>query len=353
MGIFKDTYYFSLNDVTFTVEVGPSKVTSSDMHAVVIKNEEILAKDSIDDIFEDDRKLYLSFTDDAQHNIKVEVGAIDLLRNTAVVVCLDEKLIYESHPGEKVISWSDLVSKQAGLYADGDESSDDQANNSSTSSILDERDKTFDQLDAKRKGFTGVFLTAIVLVALWVLFTDAAGIDIIIVTSAVLISGLAAQLLLRIPTISGGALAIATGLVLYGAAHEYILNNEPATRIGLTLTSIAIVAGYSVYYTYYRLNSNKNDPSSKLARIPFSDIRRSVSLFLFLAITNAVFTVYASDAIFYLWNFVALTLIITSVFSPLIKKRTPIQRYKAKSSTVSKSKTEKPKVKKKHNSKDL
>lgn len=350
MGIFKDTHSFSIRNVTYTVEVGPSKLTANDMHAVVKRGEEILAKDSIEDAWEDDRKLLLTFND-AQHNIRIDVGAIDLIHNTAIVVHQDNKLIYESHPGKKVISWTDLLSKQAGLYIEEDESLTDKPSSSSSDS-LDERDKTFDTVSKAKRSYTGLFLAAILIVAAWNIFTNRPGIDTVIMASAVFVSGVAAHTLLRVPTISGGAVGIAAFLLSYGLFQQFVLGNGSTNKLGFTFTALSIIIGHVVYYVYYRLVSNRMRLVSSNQTLPNSEIRRSLIFFTVLAFGNTVFALFASDELFGLWSLAALVSIFYYIFSPYMKSRNPARPNPRKGTVSGRLKSKKFKSNKKTDSDD-
>lgn len=346
MGLFKDTHPFQIDGKDYQVVIKTS--LGKDIHAKLLQDGKEVAHDDNLNAVADDRDFVIHFKLKDGRCVRIEAGWISPLK-TAIIVLVDGKLYHESSPGANIMTPLEVY----GLTPE-DFSPPEQLNktteiplkDSSTSDILDERDKTFDQLKAKRKGFTGIFLTAIVLVALWGPFTDATGIDIMTVASAVLISGLAAQLLLRIPTISGGALAIAAGLLLYGASRQYILNNDRTNEISFTLTSFVIVIGYIVYYLYYR----KNDSFSKPPGIPVSEIRRSIGFFLFLGVTNALFVFYASDDMYNLWSSAVLIIFAVYIFSIFRKKRTPMQQLSAEKSYVSKNKMKKTKVKKKPDS---
>lgn len=322
MGIFKDTHAFILNDLEYKVVIHTG--LGKEVRASVEQGCKIIAEDINPDATADDRTLLLEFELKKKDKVRVEAGWISLTK-TAIAVFVDNKLIYESSPGKILMApleayglSSQDIQGGTPTESEADATDDGKALQSDS---LDERDKSFDTVLKRKRGYTGVFLAAFIIVAAWNILTNRPGIDTVIMASAVFVSGIAAHTLLRVSTISGGAVGIAAFLLSYGLFQQFVLGNDSTNKLGFTFTTLSITIGYVVYSLYYLFLSKGTSMAGSNQTLPNSEIRRSLIFFTVLALGNTVFALYASGELFGLWSLTALVLIFYYIFSPYMKSR--------------------------------
>lgn len=353
MGIFKDTHVFKLNDGEYRVVIHTG--LGKEVRASVEQSGKIIAEDINADATADDRTLLLEFDLKKNEKVRVEAGWISFTK-TAIAVFVDNKLTYESSPGKTLmaplqaygLSSQDI---QGGTPTESEANSADDGK-AVQSDSLNERDKSFDTVLKAKRSYTGLFLAAILIVAAWNIFTNRPGIDTVIMASAVFVSGVAAHTLLRVPTISGGAVGIAAFLLSYGLFQQFVLGNGSTNKLGFTFTALSIIIGHVVYYVYYRLVSNRMRLVSSNQTLPNSEIRRSLIFFTVLAFGNTVFALFASDELFGLWSLAALVSIFYYIFSPYMKSRNPARPNPRKGTVSGRLKSKKFKSNKKTDSDD-
>jgi hypothetical protein len=315
------------------------------VHAILLCDGKEINRDDNDDAIANDRDFNLRFKLDDGRKVRIEAGWVSLVK-TGIAVYVDEELSYESHPGKTLksplgaygMSAKDLISP---TISDSEDSA--------PAEPLNERDQSFDDIQKKQQSYTRLFLAAIVIVAVWNIFTSRPGIDTVIMASAVFISGLAAQYLLRVPTLSGGGVAITIFLLSYGLFQQFILANDMNNKLGLTFIALSITIGYFVYYLYYRFVPDKNNPNRIIPRLPNAEIKRSVIFFVMLAAGNALFALFASDELFGLWNLISLILIFLYIFSPMGRQKSAGNSNGGKVGDRLMRRTKKPKTRKKPN----
>lgn len=353
MGLFKDTHTFRLSNKEYKAIIHTS--LGKEVRASIEHNDKILAEDFIEDVLTDDRKILLEFELNNKEKIRVEAGWVSLTKS-AITVFVNDKLIYESSPGETIMSpheFYGLTTEDIQNYIPPEQQTESANDDDvSMSDNLDERDRFFDSVQKKNRGFARLFIEAIMIVAIWNLFSNRPGIDTVIMTSAVLISGLAAQILLRIPTISGGGLAITAFLLSYGLFQQFALSNDSTNKLGFTFTSLSIAIGDIVYYIYYNFISSKSNPNAHTQNVPNSYVKRSIFFFILLAIGNTLFALFAPANLYVIWSLAAFVILFYYVLSPSMKQRSAMQSNLSIDIIKAKFKLNKSKTKKKPDSDD-